>query len=411
MIDARLGAQERFRAVHWLILVTLASIQFLNILDFIVVMPLGPRFLHDMGLSTHEFGMVVASYGYASFAAGILAAGWIHRTPRRATMLVLVALFALSSLACYIAPNVWSLVAARCLTGACGGLISSMVLSIVSDVFPESRRGFAIGIIMTSFSMASVVGVPIGLQLAERMASAQIPFLYLSIVCIPLWLALSWGLPEIPRSRAVHEGGYWKTLGEILIHPAHAWGLLFTAMMVFQTFLIVPYLATYFVKNVGLPQQDLSWVYIFGGGATFFSTPIVGRIADRFGKPQTYWCIAFLAIVPTLAITMLPPMASWMCVSITTCYFIVSAARMVPGQAMVSSVPAPHLRAGFLSLSGSVQALSTGMAASLSALIVEQAEDGRLKRLWIAGLLGACFFAASTLLVPKLKSSHEPQKS
>lgn len=409
MTDLQLGARESFRAVHWWILVALTTIQFLNILDFIVMMPLGPRFLDDMKLTTDQFGAVVASYGYASSAAGILAAGLIHRTPRRTTALILVALFACSSYWCYVAPSFWMLVTARCLTGACGGLISSIVLSIVSDVFPESRRGFAMGILMTSFSMASVIGVPMGLWLAEWSDSAQSPFYYLAFACIPVWMVLFFVLPNIARPPSEHEGGYWRTLFAILIQPAHAWALLFTAVLVFQTFLIVPYLATYFVRNVGLSQDHIAWVYVFGGGATFFTMPIIGRMADRFGKPRTYVWIACLAILPTIAIPLLPPMASWGCIAITTVYFILTSARMVPGQAMVSSVPAPELRAGFLSLSGSVQAFSTGMAASVSALIVEQGADGRLERLWIAGVLGACFFALSLLLVPKLKPSSSWQ--
>lgn len=403
MTDLQLGARDRFRAVHWLILGALTTIQFLNILDFIVIMPLGPRFLDGMKLTTEQFGAVVASYGYASATAGILAAGWMHRTPRRTTALLMVALFACSSYLCYAAPNFWMLVAARCLTGACGGLISSIVLSIVSDVFPESRRGFAMGIVMTSFSMASVVGVPIGLWLADWSSSAQSPFLYLTGACLPVWLVMFLVLPNIARPHSEQQGGYWNTFREILIEPSHLWALGFTSVLVFQTFLIVPYIATYFVKNVGLPQEHIAWIYVFGGGATFFTMPLIGRLADRFGKPQTYLWVACLAILPTLAIPLLPPMASWTCTLITTIYFILSSARMVPGQAMVSSVPSPHLRAGFLSLSGSVQALSTGIAASISALIVQQSADGKLERFWIAGILGAFFYGLSLFLVPKLR--------
>ncbi len=403
MTDFQLGARDRFRGVHWLILGALTTIQFLNILDFIVIMPLGPRFLDGMKLTTEQFGAVVASYGYASASAGIMAAGWIHRTPRRTTALVMVALFACSSYLCYAAPNFWMLVAARCLTGACGGLISAIVLSMVSDVFPESRRGFAMGIVMTSFSMASVVGVPIGLWLADWSSSAQIPFLYLAGACLPVWWVMFFALPNIERPHSEYRSGYGKTVWEIVREPSHLWALAFTSILVFQTFLIVPYISTYFVKNVGLPQEHIAWIYVFGGGATFFTMPIIGRIADRFGKPPTYVWIACLAILPTIAIPMLPPMGSWACTAITTLYFILSSARMVPGQAMVSSVPMPQLRAGFLSLSGSVQALSTGMAASVSAVIVRQSSDGKLERFWIAGVLGAMFFAVSLCLVPKLR--------
>ena len=394
---------SRFRASHWLILISLASIQFLNILDFIVVMPLGPRFLDELKLSTGEFGYVVASYGYASFAAGILAAGWINRTERRATMLVMVALFACSSLLCFLSSSFTALIIARCLTGACGGLIGSIVLSIATDVFPESRRGLALGIIMTSFSMASVVGVPIGLWLAERASSARAPFLYLALACIPLWFALFATLPHIAREHIGEVHGYWRTLREVLRARSHQWAFLFNAILVFQTFLIVPYLATYCVKNVGLPSEQLQYVYIMGGGCTFITMPLVGRIADRFGKPITYIWIACLSVLPAIVITCLPPSPAWACIASTTIYMVLSSARMVPGQSMVSSVPTPQWRAGFLSVASSVQSLSMGIAASVAANIVLQAEDGSLNRFWIAGWLGAFFFVISLLLVPKLR--------
>jgi predicted MFS family arabinose efflux permease len=315
----------------------------------------------------------------------------------------MLALFACSSFLCFLATNFVTLILARCLTGACGGLIGSIVLSIASDVFPEARRGFALGIIMTSFSMASVVGVPIGLWLAERASSAQAPFLYLALACIPLWFALFAALPRIAREHVGVEDGYWHTLREVLRARSHQWAFLFNGMLVFQTFLIVPYLATYCVKNMGLPKDQLQYVYIIGGGFTFITMPLVGRIADRFGKPITYIWIACLSVLPAILITCLPAIPAWACVMTTTIYMVLSSARMVPGQSMVSSVPTPRWRAGFLSVASSVQSLSTGVAASVSANIVREAADGSLERFWIAGWLGAAFFLLSLLLVPKLR--------
>jgi predicted MFS family arabinose efflux permease len=406
-MDTRPKGQEPFTGSQWLILVSLASIQFLNILDFIVVMPLGPRFLDDMRLSADQFGYVVAIYGYASAAAGLLAAGWINRTERRVTMLIMLALFACSSILCYLATDFGSLLVARSLTGACGGLIGSIVLSITSDVFPESRRGFALGIIMTSFSMASVIGVPLGLWLAERAASARSPFLYLAMACIPLWFALYATLPRIARQHTGTADGYWKTMSEVVRARSHQWAFLFNAVLVFQTFLIVPFLATFCVKNLGLPHHLLKYVYIVGGACTFVTMPLVGRIADRIGKPITYVWVACLSIVPTVWIPSLPPLAPWVTIAVITLYMVLSSARMVPGQSMISSVPASRWRAGFLSVATSVQSLSTGIAASISANIVRVSPHGELEKLWIAGWLGAGFFALSLLLVPKLRPASE----
>ncbi len=397
----------RFTTGQWVVLIALAGIQFLNILDFIVVMPLGPRFLDDMHLSADQFGYIVASYGFASFVAGISMAGWINRTERRMTTLVLLSLFACSSLLCYAAKSFEALIFARCLTGACGGLIGSIVLSIASDVFPESRRGFALGVIMTSFSMASVVGVPIGLWLAEWASSPQIPFLYLAAACVPAWITLFFALPRIERPHSELGDGYWKTLAEVLRAPAHQWAFLFNALLVFQTFLIVPFLATYCVKNVEIPQEHLKYIYVIGGGCTFFTMPLVGRISDRLGKPLVYIWVACLSILPAIVVSSLPPVSTWLCVLITTFYMVLSSARMVPGQSMISSVPVPRWRGGFLSVSSSIQSLAIGVAASIAANIVTEAPDGRLENFWVAGCLGASFFLISLLLVPKLRVASQ----
>ena len=219
-----------FSLRDWVILFSLASVQFVNILDFIIVMPLGPRFFDELGLSAEQFGYVVASYGYASSIAGIVAAGWINRIERRKTLLVVLFLFLISSLACYFSVRFTSLILARCMTGVCGGLIGSMVMSIASDLYSESRRGYAIGVIMTSFSMASVVGVPIGLWLAERDSSARSPFLYLALVCVPIWIVLYSFLPRVPSHEDSSDHGYWGTFWGVLKLPSHRWAFLFTCI-------------------------------------------------------------------------------------------------------------------------------------------------------------------------------------
>jgi predicted MFS family arabinose efflux permease len=282
-------------------------------------------------------------------------------------------------------------------------LIGSIVLSIVSDVFPEERRGFALGVIMTSFSMASIFGVPIGLGIARWSQSPQTPFLALALACIPIWGILFFTLPRISHSHDGGGAGYWHTLYEVVRRREHQIAFLFNALLVFQTFLIVPYLATYCVANVGILEGDLQYVYIVGGACTLVSMPLVGRIADRFGKPRVYRWVAISAILPALLMTHLPPVATWVCVATTSLYMVFSSARMVPGQAMISNAALPAWRPGFLSVSTSIQALATGLSASLAANIVREREDGRLEYFWVAGWFGASFYLLSLLLVPALK--------
>lgn len=395
--------REGLSVRDWVTLLSLAAIQFLNILDFIIVMPLGPRFLDEMGITAKQFGYVVAIYGYASFVAGILAAGWLHRYDRKWTMLALLGCFAASTFYCSTAISIADLLIARAVAGACGGLIGSLVLSTVSELFPESKRGFAIGVVMSAFSFASIFGVPMGLALAERYTSARVPFLMLALACAPFMVALWFSLPRTQSHAGSHSDGYWRTLWETAKAPSHLWGFAFTVLVVLQTFLLVPYLATYCVENLGLPTSRLQWVYMIGGAATLLSSPWIGRFADRFGKIFAYRWVVATAIVPTLAVTHAHGISNAMCVALTTVYMVVTSSRMVTAQAILSSVPAPRWRTSFLSMNGSIQSLAAGVAASVSANIVRKTEAGPLENFWIVGWLGAGFFVLSLFLLPRLK--------
>ena len=148
-----------------LVLLVLAAVQFTSIVDFMVVMPLGPQLARDLGLSPARFSLIVSSYTYSAGLAGLLASVLLDRHARRPAFLALFAGFLAGTLACGLAPTYGWLLAARVLTGAFGGVLGGLAMAVGGDVFPESRRGAATGTLMSAFALASVAGVPAGLAL------------------------------------------------------------------------------------------------------------------------------------------------------------------------------------------------------------------------------------------------------
>ena len=189
-LGSRSTPQER------LILLVLATVQFTSIVDFMVIMPLAPELKRAIGLTTDRFALVVAAYTVAAGLAGLISTLFLDRFARRPTYLVLFAGFLLGTLACGIAPDFITLMAARGLTGAFGGILGGMAMTIIGDVFPENRRGAATGILMMSFSMASVLGVPIGLTLGQEYGW-HIPFLVLAALCVPFFILAACVLPRL----------------------------------------------------------------------------------------------------------------------------------------------------------------------------------------------------------------------
>src|SRR5258705_4526809 len=234
------------------ILLLLAAVQFTHIVDFMIMMPLGPQLMRELQIGPRYFSAFVAIYTISSGMVGLLAAPFIDRFDRRKLLLAAYAGFILATLRCAVADTAGGLLAARALSGAFGGLSMSMVMAIIGDVVPAERRAAAVGIVMTGFSAAAAAGVPLGLQLAQHF-QWEVQFFMLAMVAGLVWLVAFSGLPPVRGHLDDSHPDARRALGELLRDANAARALLFMAAMVFGHFAIIPLLAPYLVANVVLP--------------------------------------------------------------------------------------------------------------------------------------------------------------
>jgi predicted MFS family arabinose efflux permease len=362
------GSNER------LLLLTLAGIQFCHILDFMIVMPLGPMLMRDFGLGAHEFGLLVASYSFTAAISGVLMATFVDRFERKRFLLVGFALFALATLACGLAPSYPTLMVARGLAGAFGGLMGALVQTMVADAIPYERRATATGFVSTAFSVSTVLGVPLSLWLAN-LAGWRTPFIFiavLSLVAIVIGVRV---LPELRQhldeAKLAHP---FAPMQAVLGEANHLRTLLLSALIIFSGFTVIPYITIYAVGNVGIAQHDIPIIYLVGGAATLFTARLVGRLADKHGKVKVYRLVAAAAVVPLVLVTHLGVVPLWGWVAATTSFFVLVSGRMVPAMAIISSAARPGLRGTFMSLNATVQSVAMGLATTLSGFLI--AVDG-----------------------------------
>ncbi len=386
------------------ILLLLAVVQFTNILDFMVMMPLGPQLMRLMEMTPAEFGHVVSSYTFAAGLSGILSAFFIDRFDRKRALLFVYVGFIVGTFSCALAQGYKTLAIARALTGAFGGVLGALTLAIVGDLVPIERRGRGMGIIMTSFSLAAVLGVPTGLALANAF-SWHAAFFLISGLGLPILIALWFLIPplraHLENAQAAREN-LWGIFDNLRRDKAQAFALSLMPTLLLGHFMIVPFMSPYMVSNMGLSERDLTYVFLLGGGATLFSMPMTGKLCDRFGSTRIFTLTAALTTIPILTITHLPRTALWAALAISTIFFVVSSARMVPGMTLVTQAVAPQWRGGFMSLNGSFQQLSAGIASFIAGFIITRGTDGRLLNFQRAGYFAAgasviCIFISQRL--------------
>lgn len=387
---------------EWWLLLTLAGIQFTHILDFMIMMPLGPQFTQIFGISDAQFGLLVSAYTLSAGASGLLASTYIDRFDRKRLLLVLYSLFGLATLACGLAPTYGSLMLARVLAGMFGGVLSALSQTIVADVVPFERRGRAMGIVMTAFSVSTVAGVPLGLIVAQRWGW-HMPFVGIAVMCALLMVFAARTLPAMGEH--VAAGRQRTVLGgimQVLRDANHRWTFVFSSLLMFTGFTVIPYITIYMQTNAGVRADQVPLIYLCGGLVTLFSARWFGRMTDQYGKVVVFRYLAAAAASTLLAITLVHGVPLWAVLAVTTMMFVFVSGRMIPGMAIISSAANPQLRGTFMTINASVQSASMGLGSLMGGVLISRDAQGLVQNYWIAALVGCVACGLSAWLAGRL---------
>ncbi len=385
-----------------LLIALLTAIQFTYMVDFVLMMPLGPQLQRELHCDAQAFSVLVASYTIAGGIASLCAASFIDRFERKRLLLVVYAGMTVATVACGLCDQYATLLCARIAAGGCGGLIGSLVMTIIGARIPYQRRGMATGAVMTAFSLASVLGIPLALLLAQG-SHWTLPFLVLGGVGAAI-LALAMRVLE-PMREHLGEGrpSPWEMLRTVFSNAQHRQAFALTVSLTFAGFSVIPLLATYLVRNAGLAEGDLLWLYGIGGLVTMVTGPLIGRLADRFGKHALFTVVAALSVVPIVAVTNLPPVPAFAALAIGVVFVMLVSGRFVPAMAIITQAADPAVRGGFQAYNTAVQSMSSGAAALIAGLLVGQDGGGRLTGYAHAGWIAVAATAISIALARRLR--------
>ncbi len=383
------------------LLFTLAAIQFANVLDFMLMMPLGANIMAVFGISPREFSWLVAAYGTAAAISGFAGGFVLDRFDRRSALLVLFTGFTASTLACALAPTFWALLAARLTAGAFGGVAGSVVTAMVGDVVPPERRGRAMSTVMSAFPLASIAGVPVSIVLANAF-EWHAPFFMLTGLSVIVFIVALRTLPHVPSERGEHTG--WRQMRAILVHPVHQRGFWLGGMLMFAGACIVPFMAPSLIANVGLSPSELPFVYMVGGTCSFFAMPWLGRVSDRFDKLYVLMVVTLPASGAILILTHLGPTPLPLVLPLSALFFVGMASRFPPAMAMITNAVEARYRGGFMSVISAIQQASAGLANITAGFLVTAAPDGRLIGYPRAGFLSLGAFLLTVWLAWRLRA-------
>ena len=368
-----------FSAYQKVVVAMLAFLQFAVIVDFMLMSPLGAMIIPKLGIDTAQFGLVVSAYAFSAGIAGLLTAGLADRYDRKKLLLFFYTGFLLGTLWCGLANSYPMLLLARIVTGLFGGVIGSVVLAISTDLFPAHMRGRVMGLIQTAFAASQVLGIPIGLYLANRW-DWHMPFLAMAGFGLAGGLLIARKMEPVNAHLALpQEHSPWMHLYHTVTERRYLLAFAITAVVTTGGFMLMPFSSAYIVNNLAVDMHQLPMVYLITGVCTIFFGPMIGKASDTYGKFRVFAFGTVVSIVMVLIFTRLEAISLPALIFINSLMFIGIFSRMIPFQALVSTVPAASQRGSFNAISASIQQLAGGIASVIAGHIVTVGADGKLQ--------------------------------
>jgi predicted MFS family arabinose efflux permease len=377
----------------------LALVQFTIILDFTIMSPLGAIIMPSLGISAAQFGVAVSAYAFSAGISGIFAAGFADRFDRKRLLLFFYVGFTLGTVLCALAPNYHVLMAGRIVSGLFGGVMGSVVLAIVTDLFALHLRGRVMGFVQTAFAASQVLGIPAGLFLSNHW-NWHVSFGALVALSVATMIAVVLLMRPVNAHLALKQDrNAFAHLIATVGQPHYTLAFMVTTLLATGGYMLMPFGSAYTVNNLGIDIVHLPTIYLVSGLFSIAIGPLVGRASDSFGKFPTFAFGTALSIIMVLIYTHLGHVSLTTAIAVNVLMFAGIFSRMIPSQALISAIPEPSQRGSFSAVSASLQQLSGGFGSVLAAAIIAQNADGSLRHFdWLGYIVAATALVSLTLM-------------
>ena len=377
------------------IIAMLAFLQFTIVIDFMVLSPLGPFVMEDLSIEPGQFALVVSAYAFSAFVSAIATAGFADRFDRKKLLLFFYCGFVIGTLFCAMAKTYELLLFARIFTGLFGGVIGSITFAIITDLFLVQQRGRVMGFVQMSFAASQILGLPVGLFLAEKI-NWNFPFYLIVAVSIIAGLGIFVYMKPVTAHLQEQTGNKaFAHLMATLKNKRYIRGFLASVLLATGGYMMMPFGSDFATKNLGVSTDILPFLFLVVGITSIISAPLIGKLSDRYGRFSLFTIGTFITIVIVAIYTRMETIPFVYVITLNVLMFVGIYGRIIPAQALLTMVPAPKDRGAFMSLNSAAQQLSGGISASIAGMIVSHTADGKVHNYPILGyvVIGAMLVA------------------
>lgn len=386
--------KERFFNLPVVILI--ASSFMLGMSEFIVVGIL-PDIAADLKISEVTVGNLVSLFAFVYAPVTPLGSALSARFPRFATHLTLIGIFLAGNLLCAFAPNYAVLVVARIMIALVSGTLVAVAMTYAPDVTTDKFRTKFIAWVFSGFSIASVVGVPVGTWVANTFGWRW-AFHIINVLTIVLIVGM---VVALPRNSHIVKIGFLPQF-RLFFDRRIQLGVLTVVFGAAASYVFYTYLTPIMRDEVHVPEQYLSVGLVIFGAACLWSNLYGGKLADRGRgvEPLTHirpiYCAHAVLMASLVVAHWVPVYGALLLVVLGMFMYLQNSASQVLYMDVAS-----QSHPGSLNLAASLNSMSFNIGIALGSA-VGGLINGHFGLMWL-GPVGALFLVCAIVITTMLR--------
>lgn len=317
-----------------------------------IIAPILPQIGDELDIADAALGTLVSAYALMVGIFAIISGPISDKIGRRRILLLGTGVMTVALVAHVFVQGYASFLAVRLFAGVAGGILSGAAVSYVGDYFPYNRRGWATGWIMSGSAFGQIIGIPLGIVIADRLG-IRAPFSVFAVTMALTWvlILLKVPQPDVQRSEGrITAMGAFRDYLAMLARPEIAWASMAFFLMFLGLSLYVVYLPTWLERSfVEATPNGIATLFLVGGLANVFTGPAAGKLSDRIGRKGII-LIACAGLSVVMLLTTVLVTSFWVAYPMFFATMVLVAMRISPFSALLTALVTDHRRGSLMSL-------------------------------------------------------------
>lgn len=248
----------------------------------------------DLGVSISAAGMLISGYALGVVVGAPLLGAIAGRWSRKTLLMGLMVVFTIGNLACALAPDYWTLMAARVLTAFAHASFFGVGSVVATNLVAPDKKASAIALMFTGLTVANILGVPFGTWLGQAYGWRS-TFLAVTLIGVVAFAIIALLVPRDPKTSNADVGS--QSVLSVLGRRPVLLGLLTTVLSWVGVFAGFTYIAPILTRVTGFSEAAVSPILLVFGAGLVVGNLLGGRFADRRLVPTVIGSLVALSAV------------------------------------------------------------------------------------------------------------------